>query len=122
VFEDILKPILFLLELFCLVYVAQVRRFHYLLQILQGLFEARMKDFLEEFLYLRKFVAFSRDIPIFAPRVHDLQLSLIPRVWVFLLSQLLFFIEKYIILLIVVNIDASLLFLKLEGIKFEYLF
>ena len=77
-----------------------------------------MQNFLEELLYLRKFVALPCDVPVFAAGVHYLQVSFVPRVRIFVAFQLLLFAEEDVILLVIVNVDAGLLLVKLEGIKF----
>ena len=78
-----------------------------------------MQNFLEELLNLWKFVALSCDIPVFAAGIHYLQVSLVPGIRVFVNFQLLLLAEEDIILLVVLDVDASLLLVKLEGIKFK---
>ena len=78
-----------------------------------------MQNFLEELSYLWKFVAFPCNIPVFAAWVHYLQVSLVPGIRVFVNFQLLLLAEEDIILLVVLDVYASLLLVKLECIKFE---
>ena len=119
--ENILKPIFFLFELLCLVDVPHIRRFHDFLQLFEGLLKAALQNFLEELLYLRKFIAFSGNVPVFTLGVHYLEICLLSIIDTLVLDHSLFFVEEYVIFFVILNVDARLLFVKLESVKFQYL-
>ena len=120
--ENILKPIFFLFELFRLIYVPHIWWFHNFLQLFEGLLKAALQDFLEELLYFGEFIAFSCYVPFFALGVHYLEIGFFPIINTLIFAHSLFFAEKNITFFVVLNINTRLLLVKLENIKFQYLF